>query len=283
MNPVLRAVRAGFNRGLIEFRHSIKSGEDIGYYVFSSLILLVVLLLQRGSTVEGTTLSLAALTLPGILGMHVAMNGVVGTASVLTGEREDGTLLRAKATPHGMLAYLIGRVCLVTGGTLVSLVIILVPAFFLVDGVADAGASGGLNLVWVIVLGLLATLPWGAVLGSLFVNPQAAWGITMLAIGSLVAISGIFYPFQALWGWLQGIAQLFPIYWLGLGMRSAILPDAAAAVEIGDSWRTAETIGVLVLWAVAGLLIAPAILRRMARNESVSAVEARRQKALQRV
>jgi ABC-2 type transport system permease protein len=66
-------------------------------------------------------------------------------------------------------------------------------------------------------------------------------------------------------------------------MRSALLPADAAAVEIGDSWRHLETAAVLGAWAVAGLLIAPAVLRRMARHESGSAVAARRDRALRRV
>jgi len=44
-----------------------------------------------------------------------------------------------------------------------------------------------------------------------------------------------------------------------------------------------ETVGVLGVWAVLGLVLAPMVLRRMARRESGSAVDARRQKALQRV
>ncbi|WP_241684498.1 hypothetical protein [Actinomadura sp. J1-007] len=84
-------------------------------------------------------------------------------------------------------------------------------------------------------------------------------------------------------GWLQGLAQVFPVYWLGLGMRSALLPGDAAAVEIGDSWRHLETAGVLTAWAVAGLLAAPFLLRRMARRESGSSVAERREKALQRL
>ncbi|HZM80188.1 MAG TPA: hypothetical protein VFC19_31015 [Candidatus Limnocylindrales bacterium] len=82
---------------------------------------------------------------------------------------------------------------------------------------------------------------------------------------------------------LQWIAQVFPIYWLGLGMRSALLPGDLAAVEIGHSWRHLETVGVLGAWAVLGLVLAPIVLRRMARRESGSAVDARRQKAMQRV
>jgi ABC-2 type transport system permease protein len=92
----------------------------------------------------------------------------------------------------------------------------------------------------------------------------------------LIAISGIFYPITALPGWLQGIGQAFPIYWMGLGMRHALLPDSMAAVEIGGEWRTVTMFAVLALWAVVSMALAPRLLRRMSRRESGSAVAARR-------
>jgi ABC-2 type transport system permease protein len=64
-------------------------------------------------------------------------------------------------------------------------------------------------------------------------------------------------------------------------MRSAFLPEAAAALEIGGSWRTGLTVLVLSLWAIAGLAIAPMVLRRMARRQSGSQVEAAREQAMQ--
>jgi len=45
----------------------------------------------------------------------------------LTVEREDGTLLRAKAIPRGMLGYLVGKVTLVSSMTLLG-VLLQVPA-----------------------------------------------------------------------------------------------------------------------------------------------------------
>ena len=128
----------------------------------------------------------------------------------------------------------------------------------------------------------MATLPIGAVLGSVFVSVRSQ-GLLTLPILGMIAISGIFYPITVLPEWVQWIAQAFPIYWLGLGMRSALLPDSAVAVEIGESWRHLETIGVLGAWAVLGLLLAPIVLRRMARRESGSSVAERREKALQRI
>jgi ABC-2 type transport system permease protein len=66
-------------------------------------------------------------------------------------------------------------------------------------------------------------------------------------------------------------------------MRSALLPTDAVGVELGESWRHLETAAVLGTWAVAGLILAPIVLRRMARRESGSSVAKRRDKALQRV
>jgi ABC-2 type transport system permease protein len=119
------------------------------------------------------------------------------------------------------------------------------------------------------------------IIGSLVPGVQkvGTWG--MLPFIALTIISGIFFPIQALAGWVQVVAQIFPLYWLGLGMRSAFLPEAAAAIEIGGSWRTGWTVLVLSLWAAAGLVIAPRVLRRMARRQSGSQVEAAREQAMQ--
>jgi ABC-2 type transport system permease protein len=143
------------------------------------------------------------------------------------------------------------------------------------------GLRGWATVIWVVLLGLLATLPIGIVIGSLVPGVQkvGTWG--MLPILVLLGISGIFSPMDGLWNWVQIVSQSFPMYWVGLGMRSAFLPDAASALEIGGSWRTLETVAVLGAWAVAGLVIAPVVLRRMARRQSGSQVEAAREQAMQ--
>jgi ABC-2 type transport system permease protein len=279
----LYPIRLGLSRGWREFRQSLTSLQDLFWYVFLAGVFVVVLLFQRDSTVRGTDVSLAFSVLPGILGLMVAVGGLQGAAGALAVEREDGTLLRAKAIPHGIVGYLTGRVVSVSLGALLGLALVLLPGLFLIPELARTGPAGWLTFVWVVVLGLLATLPYGAVVGSLAKSPQAVLGVVMLPVMAVTAISGIFYPSYALPGWVQGIAQAFPVYWLGLGMRSAFLPDAAAAAEIGGSWRHLETLAVLGVWAVVGLGIAPMVLGRMARKESGSAVNARRRQALQRL
>jgi ABC-2 type transport system permease protein len=275
---VIAAVRTGIARGGLELRQTFTNVTDLFGYVFPTVLLLGTVFFMRGAHVPGTSFSLGARTLPSSLGMGLAFGGLVTVAQQLLLEREDGTLLRAKATPNGMSGYLIGKVVAVGGMALFSLVLQLVPGLFLVDGL-HVGVGGWFTLLWLVPLAFVATMPLGAVLGSLFENPRNM-ALIMLPLIGLIAISGIFYPISAMPGWVQGVAQLFPVYWLGLGMRSVFLPGSLAAVELTHSWRHLETFGVLVAWAAIGLALAPVILRRMARRESGSAVAARRDRAL---
>jgi ABC-2 type transport system permease protein len=281
MNPKLRAARSGVIRGGIELRQTFTNAQDLWGYLFPTAVLLAVMILMRGAEVPGADFSLGTRTLPSVLGANIAFTGLVSLAVILAIEREDGTLLRAKAVPNGMLGYLIGKIIVIGSMSVIGVLLILIPGTFLFDGL-ELGLPAWLTLAWVLLLGLVATMPLGAITGSLFSNPRNG-SLIVIPILGLVAVSGIFYPITNYPAWLQWLAQFFPVYWLGLGMRSALLPPELAAVEIGGSWRYLETAGVLGVWAIAGLVIAPVILRRMARRESGSVIAARRQKALQRV
>lgn len=274
------AVRIGVRRGLTELAQSLRSTQDQGFYLFTALLSVGYLFLRRDVDVEGTDLSFAAVTLPSILGVLVAFGVVIGPAYALAMEREDGTLLRHKAVPHGLTGYFAGQLVFQSLALVPQIVVVLVPSFLLFDDLM-AEPSGWFTVTWVLVLGLLALMPFGMTIGALVPNSQkvGSWG--MLPVVTLAGISGIFYPVQQLWGWVEVIAQIFPMYWLGLGMRSAFLPDGAAALEVGGSWRTLETVGVLGAWAVLGALVTPLVLRRMARRQSGSAVEAGREAATQ--
>jgi len=276
------AVRAGFERGWIELKQTYTNAESLIPTVIVLAGFILVMLITRRTVVPGTHFSLGTTMLVSIIGMNVGVNGLATMGALLATEREDGTLLRAKATPNGMAGYLIGKIVAVSGVIVIGVVTTLIPGSFLFHGLAVGSATAWLTLIWVLALGLVATLPMGAVLGSLFPSARSA-GLITLAIGGITAVSGIFYPITHLPQWLQVIGQVFPLYWLGLGMRSALLPVSLASVEIGHSWRHLATFGVLGAWAVAGLLVAPVLLRRMARHESGSAVAARREKAMLRV
>ncbi|NKR43574.1 ABC transporter permease [Prescottella equi] len=281
MNPTANAFRAGMSRGWIELRQLFTTAPDLIGQFTTPAIALVVLFLLRNKEYAGSGLSVAELALPGLIGTIITFNGIFAITNVLVLDREDGTLLRAKAVPGGMTGYFVGKIVAAAGSVLVQVAVVLTVGILIIGGSSLDGADACATFVWVLLLGLLATLPLGAILGAVLDGPRGTFLLTMPLMG-LIAISGIFYPITALPGWLQGIGQAFPIYWSGLGMRSALLPDDAVAVEIGQSWRHLETAAVLGVWAVAGLLVAPVVLRRMARHESGSNMAARREKAMQR-
>jgi ABC-2 type transport system permease protein len=281
VNPTRHAIALGLRRGWTEFLQSLRSPQDQGFYLFTAVGTLLLLWFNRDNEVGDSGLLYPTWALPSILGALLAFNVVIGPAFALAMEREDGTLLRHKALPHGMQGYVTGQLTFHSLGLVPSLLTILVPSFLLFDGLMHRGAGGWLTVAVIVVLGLLATLPLGMILGSVVPSTQkvGTWG--MLPVLVLTAISGIFFPLQALWGWVQAVAQVFPVYWIGLGLRSAFLPDAAVTLEVGDSWRTGTTVLVLAAWAVAGLLVTPRVLRRMARRQSGSQVEAAREASLQ--
>ncbi|KOX06317.1 ABC transporter [Streptomyces sp. NRRL B-1140] len=282
MTPVWYAALVGVRRGCTELRHTFTTGQDVFGYVLWTVLLVVPLFLARDDALKGAGISLGAFMLPSVLGMTLAFTGLSTTAQLLATEREDGTLLRAKAVPHGMVGHLVGKIVMVSGTALASMALPFAVGVFLVDGVARQGGGALLTLVWVVPLGLLATLPMGAVVGSLVSSPRTV-GLLMLPVMGLVVVSGIYFPLSELPPWLRTVGQVFPVYWLGLGLRSALLPTDAVAAEIGASWRHLETAGVLGAWAVAGLLLAPSVLRRMARRESGAAMAERHRRAMQRV
>ncbi|MFC7363135.1 ABC transporter permease [Nocardioides astragali] len=274
------AVRLGMRRGWTEFVLSLRSSQDQWFYLFTAFLAVGYLYLRRDTPVDDTGLLLPSVALPSILGGLVAFGLVIGPAYSLAMEKEDGTLLRAKAVPNGLVGYFAGQLVLHSSSLVPQTIAVLVPSFLLFDNLM-AHPSGWFTIVWVLALGLLATLPIGMAIGAVVPGVQKVgmWG--MLPVMVLAGISGIFYPVQALWGWVQVVAQVFPMYWLGLGMRSAFLPDSYVDAEIGGSWRTLETIAVLGAWAVVGALVAPALLRRMSRRQSGSQVAAAKEAATQ--
>jgi ABC-2 type transport system permease protein len=271
------AVLAGVSRGWIETRQTLTGPGAITYLMFP-VIYAVVLLFMRDTTVPGTDFALGAMVLPSLVGMSIAFGGLMGPAGTIAVDREDGTLLRSKATPNGMLGYLVGKIVMFSFTMLVSLAALAIPGF-LVAGDLVFDTRTWLLLALIFIFGMVSTVPISVSFGSL-VKSSGQTGLLFLASILLIAPSGIFYPITAMPTWLQWVGQVFPFYWLGLGARSAMLPDAMAAVEIGGSWRTLEMFAVLGIWAAIGMVFAPILLRRMARRQSGSAVAQARERFL---
>jgi ABC-2 type transport system permease protein len=278
----LQSLELGLARGWITFRGVNRTADGLMNTLVLNAIPLVFLILNRDATWPGSSVPLGTAMLPGFLALMIVFS-IMGTAYYLANEREDGTLLRAKAVPGGMSAYVVGLTVVACLDTFAGVLVVLVPGMVIVPGVPVGDPVLWLGLLGYTLLGLLSCVPIGMLIGSVVRSARAIGGLGFLFTMGLSAISGLYFPIQALWGWVQAVAQVFPMYWLGLGLRSVFLPAEAAAAEVGGSWRVAETLVVLGVWSVLGLVFTPILLRRMARRESGSAVAARREQALQRL
>lgn len=283
MSPTLGALRAGLTRAGVELRRTLRRPQELGMAMGMAALSILVLALNGSEPLPGVTeevgLTLAQFAAPGLLGLVIAFGGVLGAGQALSLDRQDGTLLRVKAVPHGTVAYLSGKLLAVSAEVLLAVALVLVPAAVF-GWVTFDGVRAVASLTGVVILGLLATLPWGMAVGSLFRRPKAVTSVGTVPLIGLAAISGVLVPITLFADWVHALAQVFPVYWLGLGLRSALLPDVLAQAEIGGSWRPLPMIGVLGAWALVGLSVAQPLLRRVARDQSGARVQAGRDAAL---
>ncbi|WP_134771951.1 ABC transporter permease [Ornithinimicrobium flavum] len=249
--------------------------------LFFSTVFLVVLFFLRDLEFADGMVAAGGWIFTGFLAFGVIAAAVLGVAGELQTEREDGTLLRAKAVPHGMSGHLLAKLVVAPVDAVVPMVPVVVGAVLLLPGTMPTQPGRWLLLVVVFLLTVAAMLPWGAVLGAVF-RSMITFAWVTLTIYAVAVVSGLFYPATAMPTWLQWLAQATPLYWIGRAFRGVLLPESAAAAEIGGQWSLGLTLAVLLAWAVVGLLVAPLLLRRMARRQSGSAVAAARERVLNR-
>lgn len=102
MTTVNRAavLRSGVARGLIEFRQAFSGAELVGQLLWP-LATVAAIYIFRDRSIGASGLTLGTMMFPGVLGMFVAF-GMFLVIQFLAADREDGTLLRARATPGGV-------------------------------------------------------------------------------------------------------------------------------------------------------------------------------------
>ncbi|MFF0312114.1 ABC transporter permease [Streptosporangium sp. NPDC004379] len=269
-----RALRVGLRRGWTEYVHLVKDRRELITNLVGSVGIFALLILWIGDgPVEGTGVSRATFMTVGFLAFTVFSNGLMALPMALTNDREDGTLLRLRTLPGGITAYLTGR------AVTFLCQIVVQGALILATGVVVGGVGlprDWLTLTWVLLLGTVAVVPLGAAIGCLLPNPKTAAGVVGLPMMILMVTSGVMLPVTFMPEPVQWVSQAFPLYWQGLGLRAAFMPDGMLAAEIGGDWRLPWVAVALGAWAVAGMLLAPGLVRRVTRRESGSRLAERR-------
>jgi ABC-2 type transport system permease protein len=192
----------------------------------------------------------AAYFVPSILAMALMQLGVFA-AIPLVAQREKLILKRLNATP-------LSRATLVGSNVAMRLVIAVVQTVLIIGigaqlfGVTIVGNVA--LLAGLIVLGALTFLAIGYVIASYARTEESANALTSVVQFPLMFLSGIFFPIEFMPDWLQPVAAILPLTYLG---------DALRQTMVGGSAYVPLQVDVIVLaaWLVVSFLISARFFR----------------------
>lgn len=242
-----------------ELRTYRRSADTMVFTFLFPLIMISIFSVAFGDdTVEvgEASVDFATLYLPAMLASGVFLSGMQLMAADIATDRLDGTLKRYRATPLTAISYFIGKSGQVVITGLIQQLAILAYAH-LVFGVALPDSTGKWGIyAGVFIGGLLVFAMVGVGVSAVPSKLRSVTAVITPVVVLLQFISGVFLPFFNLPSWLQQIAALFPLKWVGQGMRAAFLPDQFKVLEAAGQWELGRVVLVLGVWLVIGSILA---------------------------
>jgi ABC-2 type transport system permease protein len=151
-------------------------------------------------------------------------------AMAIAYERWEGTLEYTFMAPVSRLTHLLGESLYAVIYSLVRLFIILFGVALFVD--LDLSDANWLGLMVTLLVSSLAFVGLGLMAATLPVlSPERGAEATNIFQGSLLLVSGIYYPIDVLPSWLQPLARLSPATYALSACRKLIGVTAAQASE----------------------------------------------------
>ncbi len=174
----------------------------------------------QAQPIEGTaTLNGASYYVPSILALAIMQLGIFA-AIPLVQQREKLILKRLGATP-------LPRSTLVGSNVLLRLVIAAGQTVIILAigiGVFKVQVTGSwVMMAAFVALGALAFTALGYVIASFARTEEAANGITQAVQVPMMFLSGIFFPIALMPDWMQSLAKLMPLTYLGDALRQTMV------------------------------------------------------------
>lgn len=183
--------------------------------------------------------------MPGLLTITVISGSMFGVSLRMVTERESGILRRHRLTPVHPLSIVLAHGA--TGlTTLLLSVVVQATVARIAFGFTTAGSW--VALVLVVVLGGLAMIPIGLVVGSVARDSKVAPAMTNFLFFPLMFLSGAAIPFAFLPEWLQRIARLMPTTYLVESLQGVIVRGVGV-------WDLGLPAVMLLLTAVIGISV----------------------------
>jgi ABC-2 type transport system permease protein len=244
-----------FRAELLQFR---RTREAVFFTVlFPPVMLMLFGAIFHSQTIAGpqVEVSFGQYFVAGMIGAAIWGGCFQNLAISVPLERDTGALKRLAGTPMPRSAYFIGKIGLVLLLSIVecTLLIALGAAFY---GLRLPPADRWFTFGWVLVLGVASCTLMGLGVAGLIRHGRSASAVVTPFAIILQFLSGVYFVYGDLPGWLQGVGAVFPLKWITQGMRSVFLPDEFRFVEPHHSWQHPLGAAVLGAWCVAGLVVA---------------------------
>lgn len=255
MNALPGALELGRARTGIELKEFFRIRETV-VFTFSFPVILLFVFGSVFTDDLAPGVSFTQYFTAGMIASGIVLSSFQTMAIGIAVERDEGTLKRLRGTPMPPLAYFLGKIGMVLVTSVVQTAILLLIGTLFLDLTLPSDPLLWLRLAWIFGLGIGSGTAVGIAYSSLARSSKSAAAVVSPVVIVLQFISGVFFVFTDLPGWMQTVGSLFPLRWLAQGMRSVFLPEQFAAAEAGGSWQLVPIALILTGWLVFGILVA---------------------------
>jgi ABC-2 type transport system permease protein len=249
------AWRTGLVRGRLEVRAFFRERQSVAFVFAMPAILLILLGSIFGHEAAAHHVTVGQLFTAGMIAGGIGSTSFQNLGLAIAAEREQGTLKRLRGTPLAPAAYFIGKIIQVFVCTIAEVAVLIAVGMAFYHLHLPTSAAKWWTLAWVFVLGTVACSLIGIGISTLGRSATNSFPVITLPFLVLQFISGVYVPFNNVPPWLQHIAAIFPLKWMGQGLRSVFLPAQAAGLEPGHAWQHGQTALVLAAWIAGGLVL----------------------------
>ena len=264
----------GLARTRIEVRQFFRERDAVVWIFAYPIIMLAIFatVFGQGDARVGATGTFAGIPfgqyfLPGMVATGVMLSSFQNLAITIAVERDDSTLKRLRGTPLPASAYFLGKIGSVLLTSLVQTALLLLVAATVFGIEMPSTAQRWITFAWVFALGTAAGAVCGVAFSSVPRTGRSASAVVTPVVLVLQFISGVFFGFTQLPGWMQDVSSVFPLKWMAQGMRSVFLPDQFQAHEVSGSWEHGTTALVIGAYLVLGLVLGARTFRWRRRDD----------------
>jgi ABC-2 type transport system permease protein len=211
---------------------------ELAFFVWSLANTLTIVFIAKGIQAAGGRIDVNRATTTLLIGAVIwSYLGIVFEfmTETVAWERWEGTIEYTFMAPLRRSVHLFGvGAFAVLYGVVRSAILFVVVAFFFGLDMPDANFLAAILVLAVASFSFVGVGTMTSVLP--LISPEKGAQLGFVAQGTLLVISGVYYPVSVLPGWMQWLSTISPATYALRGIRSALLDGAGLGEVWGDIW-----------------------------------------------